>query len=387
MKKKRILVINQTDSFWGGEASLEKAILAMNQKYRVILLTPGGELSKRLEGKIKVISSIGIDRLNRASNSFWIIKFIYMIFISFFEILFYIIRFKPNVIHCFSETAAFYSILPAFLTNKKIVCQLHLVIIKSSFWESVSIFISFFINRYIVISNVVKNRMVEIGHNPNNITVINSGTDINNQFNPDNVIKGLFRKKYKYSNDSYLVALIGSIQPLKGQHIFIDAINIFKDKYNYSKIKFLIIGSPLNEKYFSNIKNLIRLNKLDKVLQIINKIDHSFIPNVLKDIDMFVFTSCIPDAFPRSIIEAMSMQKVIIAAGTGGVNEQIKDGSNGLLYSPYDSNELKEKIKFIYNNPDIGSMIKINARRDAKIFFSDSIYEKNILLFYRNYFN
>ena len=75
----------------------------MNQKYRVILLTPGGELSKRLEGKIKVISSIGIDRLNRASHSFCIIKFIYMIFISFFEVLFYIKRFKPNVIHCFSR--------------------------------------------------------------------------------------------------------------------------------------------------------------------------------------------------------------------------------------------------------------------------------------------
>lgn len=50
---------------------------------------------------------------------------------------------------------------------------------------------------------------------------------------------------------------------------------------------------------------------------------------------------------PLSLLEALSLGKIVIASNIGGIPEIIKDGENGLLFNPCDVNDLKTKITLL----------------------------------------
>ena len=388
MSKKKILVCNQTDKFWGGEVSLEKLLIGLNDHYQIYFLTPGGILAKKVRGEINVINSKGLGQLDRSRNRLWLFKLLRQFIMSFFEVFFYIILLKPNVIHCFSETAAFYAVLPSRLLGKKIICQVHLILSKSSFWGKMSLFIGLFVDHYIVVSKAVKKRMVEIGHDKKKISVLYSGTDSDNLFNPLKVSKGLFRSKFRFLSSTRLIGLIGSLSPLKGQHIFIKAISVLKKNKQIPKDgKFLIIGSTLDDKYFGELKNIVETNDLKDDVIFINKVDYEFIPNILKDLDVFVFSSCLPDAFPRSVVEAMAMEKIIIASNIGGVREQIEDGVTGILYNSEDVQELVQKLIHVNNTHQQMKVMGLKAREYVIQNLSDKVYRKNLITSYNELYS
>jgi len=50
---------------------------------------------------------------------------------------------------------------------------------------------------------------------------------------------------------------------------------------------------------------------------------------------------------PLSLLEALSLGKLVIASNIGGIPEIIKNGENGLLFKPGDTNDLIAKIKLL----------------------------------------
>lgn len=67
------------------------------------------------------------------------------------------------------------------------------------------------------------------------------------------------------------------------------------------------------------------------------------IPEMLSTMDIY----CLPslwEGLPIGVLEAMAMQKVVIATAVNGTSEVISDGQNGLLFQPNDTKELAEKI-------------------------------------------
>ena len=64
----------------------------------------------------------------------------------------------------------------------------------------------------------------------------------------------------------------------------------------------------MNKIYFNKIKDFLDIHNLNSDILFIEKVDHSFIPNVLTDLNIIIFPACLPDAFPRSVMEAMAME-------------------------------------------------------------------------------
>ena len=58
------------------------------------------------------------------------------------------------------------------------------------------------------------------------------------------------------------------------------------------------------------------------------------------------------EAFGRSTVEAMKFAKPVIGAAAGGTRELIRDGWNGLLYTPGDVEGLADLIERMYRQPD-----------------------------------
>ena len=66
------------------------------------------------------------------------------------------------------------------------------------------------------------------------------------------------------------------------------------------------------------------------------------------------------DSFPFVMLEAGIMRKPFLGTKTGGIEEFIEDGINGLLFEPENVNQIANKIEYLLNSPDISGQIAEN---------------------------
>jgi len=85
------------------------------------------------------------------------------------------------------------------------------------------------------------------------------------------------------------------------------------------------------------------------------------------------------EALPVSWLEAMALQKSVVASNIGWANEIIDDGVNGFLVHPTNHKEYAAQINTLLNNPDLILTFGIAARKRVEDKFSvDVVSKKNI---------
>lgn len=130
----------------------------------------------------------------------------------------------------------------------------------------------------------------------------------------------------------------------KGVVEFVEAAKIIKSKFD--NVEFWMIGEI-------DHSNPATVKEDDLVLWVKSRtvIYHGFKDNVKKYIaqsDCVVLPSY-REAIARSITEAMSMEKVVIATETAGCREAIEHGKNGLLVPVREINSLAGAMEEIIN--------------------------------------
>ena len=88
-------------------------------------------------------------------------------------------------------------------------------------------------------------------------------------------------------------------------------------------------------------------------------------------------------ALPVSWIEAMAMQKAIVASNIGWATEVIDDGSNGFLVHPKEHKSYAENIDKLLENKELRSKFGIEARKKIEQKFSIDIVAKQSGDFYQ----
>ncbi len=89
------------------------------------------------------------------------------------------------------------------------------------------------------------------------------------------------------------------------------------------------------------------------------------------------------EALPVSWIEAMALQKPIVASNIGWANEVIADGIEGFLVHPKDHKNYAERILELLENPKLQTEFGIKARKKVALKFSIEIVAEQSLLFYK----
>ena len=142
--------------------------------------------------------------------------------------------------------------------------------------------------------------------------------------------------------ERYVVACVGRITPLKNFEMFINAIKLASDEL--PNIKGLIVGGVRSDKeeYFGEIKVLVKKLNLDDKIEFTGP--QSKMAEIYAMSDLVVNCSKKPEAFGRSLIEAMAMGTPVIAPAIGGPLDIIEDGKNGFLFEQNDIKDLAEKI-------------------------------------------
>ncbi len=76
------------------------------------------------------------------------------------------------------------------------------------------------------------------------------------------------------------------------------------------------------------------------------------------------------------MLETMSYGVPITASKIGGIPDIVKDGENGLLVTPRDSEVLADAIIYLFENENIRKRMGKNARDGIKDFSWESVVEE-----------
>lgn len=168
----------------------------------------------------------------------------------------------------------------------------------------------------------------------------------------------------------YTIAMIANFVDMKGHDILIKALDILK-KQNII-INVIFLGSvddsnEINSKYYQNFMSLINLLDVNDQVTLLGYVD---IYDTIKNIPIIVLPSY-AEGTPNSIIEAMSIGKIVICSNVGGIPEFITDGYNGYIHKSGDYVELAKKIKLVFSlNQDQIAELSKNAYKSWKEKFN-----------------
>ena len=156
-------------------------------------------------------------------------------------------------------------------------------------------------------------------------------------------------KKFKKTNkrdSKFRVLFCGSIEPRKGIHYLIEAFS----SLNLNNAELWIIGSLDYLKQDKNFKKFINKFSCKNIIYF-NSINSNKLADYFSQCSVLVLPS-IADGFGLVVIQAMSCHLPVIVSDNTGAKDIIKNGENGFITKTRNINDLSEKIKYFYKNPE-----------------------------------
>jgi len=147
------------------------------------------------------------------------------------------------------------------------------------------------------------------------------------------------------------------------------AIEAIKDIEN---VKLQIIGKIIDEEYFQELIALIDNYDIKGKIEFIEYTDN--IEQYYKDSYIVLNTSISeyggPETFGRTILEAWSFKKPIIAFNCGGPKYIIEDKKDGFLVKEKDVEELEKTILYLLDDIDLYTKIVFNGYKKVSLLYN-----------------
>lgn len=141
------------------------------------------------------------------------------------------------------------------------------------------------------------------------------------------------------------------------------------------KVKLYVVGKG-SGKYENYLRRLVKDDNLEGYVVLVGHLEDPF--PLMKNSHVLLMCSR-SEAFGRVTVEAMKLGKPVIGARSGGTVELIRDGFNGFLYTPGSYEELSNKIRYLYENPDIVDQMGKNALQWAEEHFTPELYGEGVM--------
>ena len=219
--------------------------------------------------------------------------------------------------------------------------------------------------RIVAISKAVKRRF-EAVTDPEKVVVIYNGVDTR-RFNPSSVDGRAIRRAFSIPEESLVIGTVSQLIPWKGVEYLIRAFHsILKED---PSARLLIAGDevPSSRGYRERLVSLADSCGIGE--RVIFTGFREDIPRVMAAMDVFVLPS-LREALGRVLIEAMAMERPVVATKTGGVPEVVIDGETGILVPPEDHEALRDAIITIARDRDLARRLGKKGRERVERLFT-----------------
>lgn len=208
------------------------------------------------------------------------------------------------------------------------------------------------------VSNFLKDNLLEIGANAQNIHVNPSGAD------PD------FFFTQKKTPGIFLA--VGRLVEKKSPETTINAFHTVASHFPWSRLE--IIGDgPLRKR----CERLVRQLKLTDHVIFHGRLDRETIAEIMSRSHIFVqhsITAASGDAegLPTSIIEAMASSLPVVSTRHSGIPEAVEHGETGFLVDEKDVAEMANAMCRLLSDADLANKMGLKARQKMEDKFSEN---------------
>ena len=186
---------------------------------------------------------------------------------------------------------------------------------------------------------------------------------------------GLETDKFPFCQENFnfpnQILFVGQIVRHKGVHTAIEAMDILINKKNRKEFNLAIIGPIVDKSYYLFLQKLIKKNNLVNKVKFVGQVEHKEMTNIYRNHGLLIFPSIWDEPFGITILEAMASGLVVIATGTGGSAEIVKDGKNALIFPKENAKKCAECI-LMAQNPELRYQLRQQARKDVENYFNFS---------------
>ena len=244
-------------------------------------------------------------------------------------------------------------------------------------------FLTKYVAGFIYISKFVQSYFLSNGSiSKNNFCVYNGRDPREYERTQQQKLQFNIKKTFNIPLDHKIVVCIGTLTRGKGQDTFLKAAQIVAKEVH--DVSFLIIGD--NVLYEDDIKSeLLRLRDqlglTDRVLLLGQRND---VPEILKQSDLSVVSTELPEALCGVNIEAMAAIVPVISTDVGAIPEVVVPGETGLLVAPGNPGAMADALLRLFRDEKLASRFaKAGHGRFLKLFSAKKtainiarIYEK-----------
>ena len=147
-------------------------------------------------------------------------------------------------------------------------------------------------------------------------------------------------------DSSVKIVFLGRLYPDKGWNFTLEAFQVLAKEIDLSQVALIVAGDgPMRQQIASQLGQLTPLHLLGRV-------SPENVPALLANCDLHVTTSE-KETRGLTILEALAAGIPVLAPNSGGVVENIHDGSNGLLYNPGDRRDFVSKLRCLIENDSL----------------------------------
>jgi glycosyltransferase involved in cell wall biosynthesis len=173
------------------------------------------------------------------------------------------------------------------------------------------------------------------------------------------------RNELGFSDDDFIVGLLGRLENGKGQQLLIEALAMAKN--DGLDPRALIVGHEMNPGYRDKLKQQAEANNISSNVVFL---DFTSEPQKLMQLCDCIALTSREETFGLVLPEAMRCGVAVIGSNKGGVPEIISHEKTGLLFESWDASSLYKQIRHLYTDADFRKMIAINGKNEADVRFN-----------------
>ena len=195
-------------------------------------------------------------------------------------------------------------------------------------------------------------------------------------FNPENYKKEECRKNFKLIDSEIAIGVLAVLRQFKRHDLFLKAAKVLIKKYPDKKLVFIIAGDGPQK---NNIRNIIKELNLISSVRMVGHVNDT--PEFLCALDILVLCSDSKEGVPQSVMQALFMNKSVVASNSGSTEDLIHN-NNFQLVKKGEMTAIVDGISSCLNQSH-----KTSTREHMVKYFSSSVMAEKIMTTYEKILN
>ena len=185
-----------------------------------------------------------------------------------------------------------------------------------------------------------------------------------------------FRQECDIPEPSFLIAVVGNLEEIKGHRYLIQALPGILDQFPH--VFMIILGDGVLR---PTLKTQVKDSGLSRSVMFAGW--RKDVPRILAASDVLVLPS-LSEGLPLAVLEAMAAGLPIVASNVGGVPEAVIDGETGFLVEPSSARSLREAILKLLKDPERARSMGAAGRTRVRAEFGVDRMVEETCEVYRN---